>query len=470
MFKICLICALFSTSITSLYSQGTLRLKKGVVVDSLTTPSTKGVFSLYLPKAFDLEKAWPILFGFDSKSNMSSLTHLFKQSAEEEGYIVAVSNYGEKLSVKDKSTYIRKFLTHMISLFPIQEKRMYVLGMQEDAPLNTSLPLVFQQLNGVVAIGNSYDFYGKIFKQKNFSFIGIIDDTNFRYADFINTNKYLKQKGISATLYTYEDRSGMVPEDIVSNILPDFTLDAIRRGSIPKDSSWISKRYEKDLRKIQLLEQQEEYLQVYDALERIENRYHLFFDLTTIKEEQKRIRKIKTYKQQKRLQNKYLSQEKYLKQTFLLSLGEDINGKKYDNLGWWQYEMAELDKLTKTKERYAKGMVWRIKGYLKNTLLEYKQLLSDKENELLDKKIFLNIMSTIIDEKDYDSYKNIISLSTQDGDIETALFYLEKMLKNGYKNIERLYDIDGTLFLRISKEYNVIIKKYLGTSKYFSFN
>ncbi|RKM92427.1 hypothetical protein D7036_22825, partial [Aquimarina sp. BL5] len=77
------------------------------------------------------------------------------------------------------------------------------------------------------------------------------------------------------------------------------------------------------------------------------------------------------------------------------------------------------------------------------------------------------ILSTIVDKNDFESYRKIISLSAIDQDNATALFYLEKMLQNGYKELESLYNIEGTLALRISKEYNNVIKKYLKTSKYF---
>lgn len=61
----------------------------------------------------------------------------------------------------------------------------------------------------------------------------------------------------------------------------------------------------------------------------------------------------------------------------------------------------------------------------------------------------------------------MISLSAQDQDNETALFYLEQMLKNGYKDLNALYTIEGTLALKMSEKYNKLIKKYLGNSKYF---
>lgn len=107
-----------------------------------------------------------------------------------------------------------------------------------------------------------------------------------------------------------------------------------------------------------------------------------------------------------------------------------------------------------------------MKGYVRYLVDSYKNELPEKE-ENLEENLFLNILSTIVDKKDFESYRKIISLSAQDQDNETALFYLEQMLKNGYKDLNALYTIEGTLALRISKKYNELVKKYLGNSKYF---
>ncbi|MFD2565293.1 hypothetical protein [Aquimarina rubra] len=456
-------------SITYSYSQSTLTLKKGIVIDSLTVPSSKGVYSLYLPKSFDLNKGWPILFGFDNNGDMSSLTHLFSKSAEEFGYIIAVSNYGEKLSVNDKTNYIALFMKHIVSLFPIKNKRMYVFGVGKDAPLNTSLPILYKQINGVIAIGDGYNYNLKLNRNKNFSYVGIVGEQSFRYRNFLDTKKYLNKKGISSEVYIYEGNKKLPSERIIAKALPYFTLEAMAKGNVPKDSIWIRNIYEKDLEEARMLKENGKYLYAYDQLTQMRDRYRLFREEDTLKEEQKEIRKINAYKKEKRQRTKYQNQEIFLRQTFALSLDEDVELSQYDNLGWWQYRMTELDKLQKSKEKYAVDMAVRIKGFLKHMILEYKKELA-KESREIDRKILLNILNTIVDKNDFEAYRKIISLSVLDRDNGTALFYLEKMLQNGFKDLEALYTIEGTLSLRISKEYNNIIKKYLGKSKYFSEN
>ncbi len=455
-------------SVTYSYCQDRLTLKKGKVINSLMVPSSKGVYSIYLPKSFDMNKGWPILFGFDNTGNMSSLANTFSKSAEENEYILVVSNFGEKLSTKDKLSYVSVFMKHIFSLFPVLNERIYIFGVGDDAAFNSTLPVVYKLIDGVLAIGNSNDYNQKITPDKNFSFIGMIGNKNFRYQDFLKTNEYLKRKNIASDVYVYEGNDELPSEDIIEKALPYFTLEAMISGSIPKDSVWIANRYKKELNEVKVLKEKKQYLQAFDELVRMRNRYRSFFDVDELKKEQKEIRKIDGYKKQKRIRSKYKNRELFLRQIFTRSLEEDIAFIQYDNLGWWQYRMDELDKLKRNKEEYADHMVFRLRGFLKNVLFQFKKELSNGQSEM-DRKIFLNILNTIVDKNDYESYRNIISLSAIDGDNETALFYLEKMLQNGYKEIEPLYTIEGTLSLRISKAYNNIIKKYLGSSKFFSF-
>lgn len=464
-----LVLGVFLCSIISTYSQSTLRLKKGVVVDSLTVPASEGVFSIYVPTSFEINKKYPILFGFDSSNKSSLFTSLFSTSAEEQQYIVAISDYAGKLSVKDKSIYVALFMKHIAALFPIQNNRIYVLGVGKDAVFNSSLPMLYPTINGVIAIGDSAHLNKKINANKRFSHIGIVDDKNFRYQRFLDTHKYLKRKKKASELYVYNGNKEFPPENIITNALSYLTLDAMQTGKIQTDSLWIADRYKKDKEIVKLLKEQNKYVQVYDELDRIRTRYSKFFKIDTLKEAQKEIRKIKSFKKEKRLKSKYHNQEIYLREAYSWSLEEDVALNQYDNLGWWQYKMNALDELRNGNEKYASNMAYRVKGFLQHRLSGYKKEASAQQNEL-NKEIFLNILSTIVDKQDFQSYKRIISLSAMDQDDETAIFYLEKMLQNGYKEMGELYTIEGTLSLRISKAYNRMIKKYLGTSKYFSFD
>ena len=76
------------------------------------------------------------------------------------------------------------------------------------------------------------------------------------------------------------------------------------------------------------------------------------------------------------------------------------------------------------------------------------------------------MLKTITQPKEYSYYLKIISYSTKIDDYGTSLFYLEELLKNGYTDKEKLYELENTALLRITPEFNEIVEKYLKKARY----
>ncbi len=449
------------------YGQKTLTLDRGRVIDSLKIPESENYFSVYLPKAFTMETSWPILFGFDSSGLANRVSRLYKAAAEENGYVIVTSNFPKSLDTKQKNDYAISLMNYIFSVFPIQKKRVYVTALNEDAKLISLLPIAYDEdIFGVIALENSYMYDSSLKIKDNFSYIGIVNTSNFRYKEFLKNKKYLRRKGVKAEVFNYEGKLRSPSPQLLQKALSTFTLHAMDKGVIPHDSIWIQNRFQKELQLVESQISEGKYILAHNEVERIYNEYESFFNTNNLKIKLKEIKKSKGYKEEKRKQTKYLYQETFYKQSYFFSIREDIQTLNYENLGWWQYQVEELDPLLSSKEKYESAMASRVLGYLKNLVIDYKnnQVVNDKT---LEKRMFLNILSIIIDKKDYESYLKVISLSALDEDYETALFYLEKLLQNGYKDFDQLYAIEGTLAIKMTKDYNQLIKKHLGKSKYF---
>ncbi len=448
-------------------AQDSLTLKKGIVIDSLTVPDTNNSFSIYLPKAFDMHKSWPILFGFDSSVKASHITHLYKEAAEKNGYIIVASNFSEGSKDKEKTDYVISLMNHVFSLFPIQKNRVYVTAIKKDTKLVSLLPVLYSNdIFGVITIGDSYYYDSSIKIKNSFSHLGIVNINNFRYKDLLSNKNYLKRKDVQADVFVYEGKSELPTSNIFTKALSTFTLHAMGNKRMPKDSIWIQNLFQSDLELVASYLNDGKFLIAHDEVKRIRTKYQQFFDTNFLKEKQKNIKRTKGYRKEKQLHTKYIYRESFLRQTYLFSLEDDVLAKSYENLDWWQYQVSELDTLALSKEKYASATASRIKGYLKHLVDNFKiaQVPGDKS---LEKRMFLNILSTIVDNKDFESYRKIISLSAMDEDYETALFYLEKLLQTGYKDFDRLYTIEGTLALRMTEDYNRVVEKHLGKAKYF---
>jgi hypothetical protein len=128
--------------------------------------------------------------------------------------------------------------------------------------------------------------------------------------------------------------------------------------------------------------------------------------------------------------------------------------------------MEELKKHEKSGKLAEQYMGTRLNGYL-NALIEdnIDLLLREKvtDEEAL---LFLYMLKTISSPLEYKYYLKIISLSSKYEDYGTALFYLEELLKNGYKDKTQLYQLEHTALIRITPEYNTIIGKFLKDARY----
>src|SRR5690606_13262122 len=132
---------------------------------------------------------------------------------------------------------------------------------------------------------------------------------------------------------------------------------------------------------------------------------------------------------------------------FIFYYNEDVEKANFENLGWWNFQKQQLQELTKGANRSEASMGYRLLDMLQK-MSEAKTTSFEEERAPLEEKLMAYMLATVFDQQDFAAYREVISLSTLDGDFSTALFYLEEMLKNGYKDLDTLYNIEGTLGLK----------------------
>ena len=83
-----------------------------------------------------------------------------------------------------------------------------------------------------------------------------------------------------------------------------------------------------------------------------------------------------------------------------------------------------------------------------------------------DALTFLWMLKTITEPKNPEFYLKVISISAKNEDFGTALFYLEELLKTGFKDKQKLYSLEHTALFKITPEFNKTISKYLSDARY----
>jgi len=198
----------------------------------------------------------------------------------------------------------------------------------------------------------------------------------------------------------------------------------------------------------------------------MEKIFNPLVDLDTLKATQKTLRRSSNYRQANRSQNSYFLKESFTKEDYNYYLEEDIITYNYANLGWWNYQMQELNKLDKSSNLYERQMSSRLRGYINALVSDNIDFIEAEDVVDYEALNLLHMLKTITSPKDYNAYLKVISISSKMEDYGTALFYLEELLKTGYTDKSGLYSLEHTALFRIMPEFNGMVEKYLKGARY----
>ena len=441
-------------------------VKKGVVVDDLKVSDTLDEsYALYLPAEYQNGKQWPVLFVFDGEGRGRASAQLLTTAAEEQGYlIVSSNNITYEKGLEENVLAGARLMQHVAGLLPIDVNQVASIGSMTGARVASSIPLIFDNILGVVAVGDHWINFNLLDNKKNFAFIGIVGDEQFSTSSMKNTALTLSQMRFPSQIYTYSGDDYWPQASILNSAIGSLTLEAMRKNYRSKDTGLIEKLYQQDLSRVNMLMSQNQLINAHSLLETMEEKYDGFRSLNEIRSKKDQLARSRNFNEQQRAQSKIVEKETRLIDDFVYYLEEDIRTANFENLGWWNYQKNQLDSLANKNDAESK-MAFRLKDFIKE-YVELKRKELEEKRTPLESKLLANMIQTIFDPRAYDAYRNIISLSAQDNDFPTAYFYLEEMLKHGFKETKDLYNIEGTLGLRITPEYNQIIEKYLGDAKF----
>lgn len=445
-------------------------LKKGAVVDSLPlSDSIAESFAMYLPINYSADKNWPIVFVFDPEGRGINAARLFSNAAEDQGYLIVASNNISKKDSLITNLETASRLVEMVLLnFPINESRVYTAGLEEGALVASALPAVYPKINGILVVEDVWinkDFLAK--KNNKQTIIGFASYKSDSYNNFKERFNIFKILDFKKLIYNYEDEGKWPSAKLISHGLGSFTLQSMLDGSQPRDEFLINTLFESELATAESWRRQLNFYKAYELLELMRDKYKYFDKKGEIRDLQREIRRESIYKGQRSQYNSTKTKERDLRYEYQFLIEEDLTSRSFENLGWWAQQFKEIDSLKNSKIVAEVEIGYRLEDYLQTyTKTRFEELKLGKAG--IDRLILISILRTIFDKENPEGYFSIISLSAQDGDYYTAMLYLEDLLKTGYDDFEQLYDIPGTLDLKLSPEFNELLKKYLGESKYYN--
>jgi hypothetical protein len=447
-----------------------IKIPLGSIVDSIPAADTTGnSFSLYLPQDYSEKEQWPIIFVFDPKGRGRAATQLFRTIAEQQSYIIAASNLNlEKDSLQNNIKKVGPFVNQVDGMLPLDRKQVYIAGLAEGGQLATALPFIFNNVSGVLAVEDAWINTQYLNSSNKFMFSAIACDRNNSMNTLKEIVSYLDQEDFPTEMnfYSCEKEIEWPSVDVIQNAVTGFTLNAIKEGNRPKDLDLVRTLFNEEVAYAEVLRRRRDYYRAFEKLQQIEEKYEDFDLETDLKDRIRDIRRNDAFREQRRNYRNATAKEEESQQEYIYFMETDVVTANFENIGWWAAKVAELEEMAEKSNGAQQKMASRLQGFLdvlsKNYYDNYVNSAADSKT-----KIFVSILRTIFDKKDPEAYLNIIKIAGHDGDHQTALLYLEDLLKTGFDDMEALYDIKGILDLKISEPYNDKIREYLGEAKYY---
>lgn len=439
-----------------------VKLKRGGVTDLI--PVEKGsneTFSVFLPSKFDAKKEWPIIFLIDTQGKSKQTLGFFKNIAEKHGYILAAANaMHDSLTTPKNVVAFNKVFNNVASMLPLKSGRVYTAGFSTGGRIASLIPAFNANINGVISCGATIGNRDVLNVKNPFQFIGIIGNEDFNYTEVVANKKLLNRLGFASELIVFNGGHEWPKIQYLDEALKKFTLDAMAKGIVAKDSIYVEREFGNDIRAVhQLLGAQELLAADAKILSNIA-KYRSFKVIDTLKSLQQYVKKLKLYKTQKRSESSFFLKESLVKDEFNYYLEEDIITYNFNNLGWWKYQMEQLQKHQKSGNKFERQMGKRLEGYLNAFIDDNVDLILSEEQLDVEALSFLWMLKTITAPADFDNYLKLIAHSAMSEDFGTALFYLEELLKQGFKDKDKLYKMENAALFRISPEFKVLMEKY----------
>lgn len=456
----------FSFSFYSTAQQ--ITLKKGVVIDGIKAKdSVKETFAIYLPKAFEMSKKWPVLFVYDTQGRGKRVLSMFKDAAEEQGYILAASNnVHDSLSLSKNVLISSRMFNRVFSIVPIARNRVYTGGYNQGGRLASLMPTFIKQVKGVISCGSPVANSEVLSSKNPFHFVGIVGVEDYNYTAMLNTEKVLNRLKFPNQLLVFEGGQEWPEKRYMSQAMELLTLGLMSKGELPKDEAFITRTYNENLGQVSTLIANNRPVLANKLLTEMTESYRLLKNVDSLRLSTKTLRKTRQFRAANRALNAVFFKEAFIKEDYVYYLEEDILTYNYNNLGWWKYQMEKLEEYEKEANIYEKQMGRRLKGFI-NALIADNVDIAKAENPVDEEALnFLWMLHTITDATSFQSYLNVISYNAKNEDYGTALFYLEELLKNGYTDKASLYSLEHTALFRIMPEFNKMVAKYLKDARY----
>lgn len=234
-------------------------LPRGQIIPKVVSAAAPDrTYALYLPRDYTPERAWPIVYAFDSRGigNGREMIELFQAGAERFGVIVASSNDSSNVVAMDENfRSLSAMWTDTHARLAIDDRRVYGFGFSGMSRFVITAALrAPETLAGVIGASGGYPLGNPPSKATPFPFFGMVGDQDFNYYEMLDTEARLAAAGLPHRIEVYGGSHQWPPDPLVTRALGWLELQAMKKGTRPKDPALIDALWSEDLARAKALQ------------------------------------------------------------------------------------------------------------------------------------------------------------------------------------------------------------------------
>ena len=444
-----------------------MRLQKGMVNEGIAiSDSLQDTYALFIPSNFDPKTPNKILYVFDPMGDGVRAARLFMTALPTDDFVIATNQFPLTDDLESNMNKIIKLIENTSSIIKMNPQQIYVAGLDEGARVASGLTYLVTNLAGVLLVNDVFMRYDLQPKKKNEIVLGLTGNASPNYYKMQSAFDRLQFMNKDDKLFEYDGEDGWPRLDYLGTVFS--TLYFLRQDADNKElvDELVEHSFKKDSTTVDALVARQDYRIAYKLIGQLKDKYRGLMKLRPLRKQIQQLRRNKGYRDERNRINDDAEDEAILLDDLNYFLDNDLFLADFENLGYWNDRVTQFKKAEENPSKpYEQQVAKRMLGFIKNSLNEYGQNMNSTVMSA-DQLIFFYVLKTVVNPKDYAAYRKVISLAAKDNDDNTAYFYLEEMLKNGYKDYDALYTIPETEVIRISPVFNKIVKKYFDKSKY----
>ncbi|MCK6472422.1 MAG: hypothetical protein L6R28_11820 [Planctomycetes bacterium] len=173
--------------------------EKGKLIAAVKTKDDpKQTYALYLPKAYDPAKKWPILYAFSPNARGTDPVRLFQETAERYGWIVAGSNNSQNGPHEPIVKALAAIWKDTRARLSIDDKRLYATGFSGGARVGFHLALEKEETEkipfaGVIPCGAAFPSSNQLPKKDSALLVcGVVGETCFNHGELLRMDQTLR--------------------------------------------------------------------------------------------------------------------------------------------------------------------------------------------------------------------------------------------------------------------------------------